>query len=314
MMLPLIYHPIYSDLVLPDGHRYPIHKYQLLYQAILAKLETNRCWQNSFRFVQPKALSVEQVKLVHDVDYVDALVSGRLPEAKMRRIGFPWSEALIQRTLCSAGGTCKTVEMALENQVAIHLSGGYHHAHADFGSGFCLFNDLALAAHYALSVDGIDKVLIIDSDVHHGDGTAALCQQHHDIITVSFHCEKNFPARKPDSNIDIGLPREAEDDEFLESFTTVVEMAVNLYQPDFILYDAGVDIHCDDELGYLNVTSAGIYRRDRFMFELAQRKSLPIASVIGGGYRSNHADLIPLHLQLVQAAKEVFYDEENNVE
>jgi acetoin utilization deacetylase AcuC-like enzyme len=151
-------------------------------------------------------------------------------------------------------------------------------------------------------LDGIDKVLIVDSDVHHGDGTATLCAARDDIITLSFHCDKNFPARKPESDIDIALSREAGDDEFLSHFQAVVEMAVNLHRPDLIIYDAGIDIHQDDELGYFNVSTNAIFQRDCFMMRLARQHQLPMACVVGGGYRSDHQTLVPIHMQLFKAA------------
>lgn len=301
-MIPLIYHPIYSQLPLPEGHRYPIHKYQLLHSAVKHHMDSDPKWSNAFEMFQPMPVSVEQVKQVHDGEYVDLLVSGNLPAAKMRRIGFPWSEQLIERTLYSSGGTCLAAEMAIESGLAIHLSGGYHHAHRDFGSGFCLLNDLVLAAKHALTFEHIDKVLIVDSDVHHGDGTATLCQQNDDIITLSFHCDKNFPARKPVSDLDVPLSRETEDEEFLRCFEQVTNMAIAHHQPDLIIYDAGVDIHQDDELGYLNISTQGIFKRDCLMLNLAKSKAIPMACVVGGGYRSEHKDLVPIHMQLLNAA------------
>ena len=301
-MTPLIYHPIYSQLPLPEGHRYPIHKYQLLHSAVKHHMDSDPKWGNAFEMFQPMPVSVEQVKQVHDGEYVDLLVSGNLPAAKMRRIGFPWSEQLIERTLYSSGGTCLAAEMAIESGLAIHLSGGYHHAHRDFGSGFCLLNDLVLAAKHALTFEHIDKVLIVDSDVHHGDGTATLCQENDDVITLSFHCDKNFPARKPVSDLDVPLSRETEDEEFLRCFEQVTNMAIAHHQPDLIIYDAGVDIHQDDELGYLNVSTKGIFERDCLMLNLAKSKAIPMACVVGGGYRSEHKDLVPIHMQLLNAA------------
>ncbi|WP_286294070.1 histone deacetylase family protein [Vibrio apostichopi] len=301
-MTPLIYHPIYSQLPLPEGHRYPIHKYQLLHSAVKHHMDSDPKWGNAFEMFQPMPVSVEQVKQVHDGEYVDLLVSGNLPAAKMRRIGFPWSEQLIERTLYSSGGTCLAAEMAIESGLAIHLSGGYHHAHRDFGSGFCLLNDLVLAAKHALTFEHIDKVLIVDSDVHHGDGTATLCQENDDIITLSFHCDKNFPARKPVSDLDVPLSRETEDEEFLRCFEQVTNMAIAHHQPDLIIYDAGVDIHRDDELGYLNISTQGIFERDCLMLNLAKSKAIPMACVVGGGYRSEHKDLVPIHMQLLNAA------------
>ncbi|MDF2153830.1 histone deacetylase [Vibrio sp. CAU 1672] len=305
-MLPLIYHPIYSQLPLPDGHRYPIMKYQYLYEAVNRHICDQMLDGDQIQFFQPSPLSLDVLKAIHCQEYVEQLVSGTLPAAKMRRIGFPWSEKLIERTLTSAAGTVLAVEKALESGIAIHLSGGYHHAHHNFGSGFCLFNDLVVAAHRALEHEQIDKVLIIDSDVHHGDGTATLCQEEPDIITLSFHCEKNFPARKPDSDLDVPLPCGTGDEDFLDAFREVVSMAMHLHRPDFVIYDAGVDIHAEDELGYFNVSTEAIAQRDRFLLRLMKERGTPIAAVVGGGYRTNHADLVPIHLELILAALDVF--------
>ncbi|GAB2655835.1 histone deacetylase family protein [Vibrio panuliri] len=301
-MIPIVYHPIYSQLELPAQHRYPISKYRLLYQALLTRQQHEQTWRDNFTIVQPTALSVAKLKSVHCPHYIQALMENQLPAAKMRRIGFPWSEQLIQRTLTSAGGTCLSVELATEWGIAIHLSGGYHHAHYDYGTGFCLVNDLVIAAKHALELKHIDKVMIIDSDVHHGDGTATLCCDQEDIITLSFHCDKNFPARKPHSDIDIAMAKGTDDKEFLDNFCSVVQTAINLHQPDLILYDAGADIHSDDELGYFNVSSSALYQRDRFLLTLAWQRSIPIACVVGGGYRSDHQQLVPLHMQLLTAA------------
>ncbi|MBM4940383.1 histone deacetylase [Vibrio parahaemolyticus] len=300
-MLPLIYHPIYSKLELPEGHRYPIMKYQYLYEEVRRDVQAE--W---VQFFEPQALSIEAIKRVHDAEYVDLLAQGNMPAAKMRRIGFPWSEALITRTLTSAAGTLLTAEKALEHGIALHLSGGYHHAHKDFGSGFCLFNDLVIAAKHMLDNEHVDKILIIDSDVHHGDGSATLCQEEPDIVTLSFHCDKNFPARKPHSDLDVPLAKGTDDETFLMTFKEVVEMALNLHRPDMVIYDAGVDIHQDDELGYFDVSTQAIFERDRFLFQLMKNRGIPVAAVVGGGYRTNHADLVPIHMQLIKAAKEVF--------
>tara|TARA_Y100001956_G_scaffold62168_1_gene62146 strand:- start:1006 stop:1929 length:924 start_codon:yes stop_codon:yes gene_type:complete len=305
-MIPIIYHSNYSQLPLPEGHRYPINKYRLLFEAIEDRRGQCEKWESAFRYVEPLALSENEVSQVHCHEYIKHLTSGTLPAHKMRRIGFPWSKTLITRTFTSAGGTCETVEQSIKHGLAIHLSGGYHHAHRDFGSGFCLINDLVLAAKRALAIEGIGKVLIVDSDVHHGDGTATLCADENDIVTLSFHCDKNFPARKPDSDLDVALARNTGDDEFLNAFTSVVEMAVAIHQPDLIIYDAGVDIHHADELGYFDISTKAIFDRDKFMFALAKDLGIPIASVVGGGYRSDHHELVPIHMQLINAAFEVF--------
>ncbi|EDL55109.1 Histone deacetylase/AcuC/AphA family protein [Vibrio mediterranei AK1] len=298
-VVPLIYHPIYSDLPLPEGHRYPINKYRLLYEEVERKYL--RLAESPFVIKTPSALTVEQVQQVHCKDYVEDLVTGSLPAARIRRIGFPWTEQLIQRTLTSAGGTCLAAQQAMEYGLAIHLSGGYHHAHYDFGSGFCLFNDLIIAAQNAIE-HGAEKVLIVDSDVHHGDGSATLAAGTDQIVTLSLHCEKNFPARKPLSDMDVPLSRGASDKEFLASFKQVVELAIRLHQPDLIIYDAGVDIHEDDELGYLQVTLNGVCQRDLWMLDYCRNKGIPVACVVGGGYRTEHSDLIPIHMSLIDAA------------
>ncbi len=303
-MIPLIYHPIYSELPLPDGHRYPINKYRLLFERLSQSRQ--QPWAKDFEFVEPTPLSIDLVKLVHHSDYVEQLIEGTLPVAKMRRIGFPWSKQLIKRTLHSSGGTVSTALLAIEHGCAIHLSGGYHHAHYQFGSGFCLFNDLVLAANAALEHHQVDKVLIVDADVHHGDGSAALCAQRDDIVTLSLHCQKNFPSRKPPSDIDIGLANHIGDQDYLTQFKQVVELALRIHQPDLIIYDAGVDIHEQDELGYLNVSTDGLFQRDHQMFSMAQRYQCPIAAVVGGGYRCEHHALVGPHLQLFKAAAQVF--------
>lgn len=296
-MLPLVYHPVYSALTLPEKHRYPIHKYRLLHDAIMQSEIAHQV-----EVYTPQAIPLAHITALHDPNYIDALINNQLPAAKMRRIGFPWSSALIERTRLSAGGTQLTVDLALEHGMAIHLSGGYHHAHRDFGSGFCLINDLALAAKHALTSPHIDNVMIIDCDVHHGDGTATLLADEPNIITFSVHCDKNFPARKPNSDIDLALPRATTTTTYLDAFQGLLPLVLAQYQPDLIVYDAGVDIHQHDELGYFQVSTDGLYQRDHYVLSQCHARGIPVAAVIGGGYRSNHQDLVPLHLQLIQAA------------
>ncbi|PMN88892.1 histone deacetylase [Enterovibrio norvegicus] len=299
-MLSVIYHPIYSDFPLPDGHRYPLQKYQLLKTYID---------EHALPVVShlPEPLHPDALTAIHDPDYVNALLTGTLPLVKMRRIGFPWSEALLQRSLTSLGGTTLTVDKAIQEGVAIHLTGGYHHAHYDFGSGFCLFNDLILAADHALKSEDVEKVLIVDCDVHQGDGTATLAADRDDIVTFSVHCEKNFPSRKPDSDIDLPLERRTNSDTYLDAFVPTLELAIAQHQPDMIIYDAGVDIHEEDELGYLSVSQQGIAERDMAVFHACKRHHLPVAAVIGGGYRTEQTALVPLHAELIHSALAVFY-------
>ncbi len=299
-MLPLVYHDCYSNLVLPERHRYPIGKYRALYQHLL-QAGVPASWFD--RDAAPA--TVAQLALVHQPDYIDALCAGALDAKAMRRIGFPWSEFLIKRSLQSVGGTIRTMQLALQHGIALHLSGGYHHAFAGEGAGFCLFNDLAVAAAVALQ-QGIDKVLIFDCDVHQGDGTALLFANEPRVVTASLHGEKNFPARKQHSDWDIGLPTQCRDAAYLDALQSSFDYLLRLHQPDLVLYDAGVDIHQDDDLGLLQISTEGVYQRDLFVLQHCHDLNIPVAAVIGGGYQRDISKLTAIHSQLFQAACAVF--------
>jgi acetoin utilization deacetylase AcuC-like enzyme len=295
-MIPLVFHPIYSQLDLPARHRFPTEKYQ----GIRDGLAKQGVADNSFHM--PTPVSPEDLCQVFNPQYVQHLVDGTLDAKAMRRIGFPWSTQLIQRSLTAVGGTVLTAKLALEHGKALNLTGGYHHAFANYGSGFCLFNDLYLAALAMLQRPNIDKILIFDCDVHQGDGTAKLAEHNMQIYTVSIHGEKNFPHRKQQSNMDFNLSKGTQDAEYLDTVDSALHLAINTYQPDAVIYDAGVDIHIDDDLGHLSISTEGVYQRDRMVFDTCQRKGLPIAAVIGGGYQRNIKALVEVHLQLYKAA------------
>jgi acetoin utilization deacetylase AcuC-like enzyme len=299
-MLPLVYHQDYSDLVLPERHRYPIGKYRALYHYLL-----QAGWPAEWIECQSAPATLAQLALVHQPAYVEALCTGSIDHKAMRRIGFPWSEFLIQRSLQSVGGTIRTMQLALQHGVALHLSGGYHHAFAAEGAGFCLFNDLAVAAAMALQ-QGVDKVLIFDCDVHQGDGCALIFADEPRVITASLHGEKNFPARKQQSDWDIGLPTHCDDSQYLEALHQSLSYLLALHQPDLVLYDAGVDIHQDDDLGLLQISTAGIYQRDLQLFRACKDAQIPVAAVIGGGYQRNIQKLTVIHSQLFRAASSVW--------
>ena len=295
-MIPLVFHPIYSQLSLPDRHRFPIEKYVGIRDELIAR------GVSPSRFSTPTPITDTELTRFYSAEYVEQLTTGTLDKKAMRRIGFPWSEQLIERTRTAVGGTIQTANLAIETGKALNLTGGYHHAFADFGSGFCLFNDLYLAAKAMQSHAGIDNVLIIDLDVHQGDGTAKLAEDDDDIFTLSLHGEKNFPHRKQASNIDIGLPKAAEDDEYLSTLEQAITLVFRQFQPDAIIYDAGVDVHINDDLGLLSISTQGVYQRDKMIFDLAEREGLPIAAVIGGGYQRDIAALVDVHIQLYRAA------------
>lgn len=300
-MLNLIFHPIYSQLQLPRNHRFPIEKYQSLHDMAVKDL-ADRIKVNQ---VEQK-VSVELLHLVHDESYIHSFLNGTIDPKAMRRIGFEWSEQFRNRTLTAVGGTIQTANTALENGIAINLTGGYHHAHPDFGSGFCVFNDLAIAAHHAINSGLANRVLIFDCDVHQGDGTATCCEANPNIYTVSIHCEKNFPARKAQSDWDVGLEKSCDDESFLSQATQTLLAALHSFRPDFIIYDAGVDIHINDDLGLINVTTDGVYQRDLEVFTAAKNKDIPIMAVIGGGYQRDINTLTQVHFQLLKAASQVF--------
>ncbi|WP_018983032.1 histone deacetylase family protein [Salinimonas chungwhensis] len=294
--IPLVFHPVYSQLSLPVRHRFPIEKYQGIYDALRERGISDS------RFIIPQSVTPRELSHFFSPEYVQALANGTLDPKAMRRIGFPWSEQLITRTLRAVGGTCETARQALEHGVALNLTGGYHHAFFDFGSGFCLFNDLYIAARKMQQSRHIDNVLIIDCDVHQGDGTAALAQDDTSIFTLSMHGEKNFPYRKQISDLDIGLPKHCKDDEYLSTLEEALTVAFRCFNPDAIIYDAGVDVHVNDDLGLLDISTAGVLARDQMVFELCQSKGLPVAAVIGGGYQRDIAALVDVHLQLYTAA------------
>lgn len=295
--LPLIFHPIYSQLQLARNHRFPIEKYQSLHDQALA-VYPDLVEVNEVRSL----VSRQDLAIVHHQDYIESFISGSIDEKKMKRIGFPWTEQFVKRTRTAVSGTLLTAQIAAEQGIAINLTGGYHHAHPEFGSGFCVFNDLVIAAKQLIDEGKANRVLIFDCDVHQGDGTATCAQQSNEIFTCSIHCEKNFPARKQTSDWDIGLERELTDEEYLQIVEQTLASAISSFKPDFIFYDAGVDIHVNDDLGLLNVTTEGVLQRDKLVFNTAKATDTPIAAVIGGGYQRDIDALTQVHMQLIHAA------------
>lgn len=297
MSLRIFYHPLYSSLTLPDRHRFPLAKYQGLFERLQVQ---------GYPLGEAPSATREQICRIHDADYVSAALNGQLEERAIRKIGFPWSPMLMERTLRSVGATVAASRYALEQGCGLQLSGGYHHAYRDHGSGFCLFNDLVIAAQACLDEGRCEQVLIVDLDVHQGDGSAALCAGRRDIITLSLHGEHNFPHHKATSHLDFPLPSGMTDDAYLTTLQQALSLALRLYSPDLILYQAGVDVHHADELGYLSLSDAGVRLRDAMVFDCAIKHGLPIAAVPGGGYRRDWQQLIPLHMSLFETAHHRF--------
>ncbi len=297
MSLRIFYHPLYSSLTLPERHRFPLAKYQGLFERLQVQ---------GYPLGEAPSATREQICRIHDADYVAAALNGQLADRAIRKIGFPWSPMLIERTLRSVGATVAASRHALEQGCGLQISGGYHHAHRDHGSGFCLFNDLVIAAQACLDEGRCAQVLIVDLDVHQGDGSAALCAGRRDIITLSLHGEHNFPHNKTSSHLDFPLPSGMADDAYLTTLQQALSLALRLYSPDLILYQAGVDVHHADELGYLSLSDEGVRLRDAMVFDCAIKHGLPVAAVPGGGYRRDWQQLIPLHMSLFETARHRF--------
>ena len=299
--IPVVFHPIYSQLKLTKNHRFPIEKYRTLRDKAFTVYGEKLAEYSVKERASPFSL-----ELVHDTAYIERFLAGTISEKEMKRIGFPWSQQFVDRTLTAVSGTLSASELASELGFAINFTGGYHHAHPDFGSGFCVFNDLVIAAKTLLNEHRASRVLIFDCDVHQGDGTAVCAFDDANIFTLSVHCEKNFPARKQNSDWDLGLDKHSDDNNYLTAVASVLDAAVNSFKPDFIIYDAGVDIHIDDDLGHLNISTQGIYRRDQLVLNQAKQLDIPLMAVIGGGYQRNIDALVEQHMQLVHAAVKIF--------
>ena len=299
MYLPLVYHDDYSP-PFPAGHRFPMEKFRLLRDHLVdSGLTTDAALQ------RPDICPPEVLALAHCPAYIERFLAGELTAQEQRRLGLPWSEALARRTVRAVGGSLLAAQLALEHGIACHLAGGTHHAHFDHASGFCIFNDLAIVARYLLENGQAGRVLIFDCDVHQGDGSARILENVPDAITVSLHCEKNFPARKATSDWDIGLPIGMGDAAYLKVVNDSLDYLLALYQPDIVLYDAGVDVHRDDALGYLQLTDAGIAARDEAVLRHCLEREIAVVGLIGGGYDKDRAALARRHGILHHSAARV---------
>lgn len=296
----IVYHPDYVA-PLPDEHRFPMPKFKILCDLLLTEevIVTEQIFQ-------PKLPDLESIKLVHTPEYVQGYCNGTLEYKAQRRIGLPWSEALANRTRIAIGGTILAAKLALEYGCACNTAGGTHHAFPSYGSGFCIFNDLAIASRTLQHQGLVNKILIVDCDVHQGDGTAYIFQNDDSVFTFSMHCEANFPGRKQQSDLDVSLPVGLDDDGYLQILAHHLSDLLSEVKPDLVLFDAGVDTHVSDRLGKLSLTDWGIYRRERMVLSTCKAGGYPIASVIGGGYSKDMSALVYRHSLLHRAAQEVY--------
>lgn len=291
-MLPLIHHPDYDAQSVGDDHRFPMRKYTLVAEMVRSRGHV---------LERPDHASQRWLELAHDGDYVHQVLTSSLDRKAARRVGFEMTPAIAARSRASCGGTTLAMRRALESGAAASLAGGSHHADRAGGAGFCVFNDVAVAAYVALEEGLVERIAIIDLDVHHGDGTALIFADEPRVFTASLHCEDNWPRTKPPSNIDIGLAKGTGDAVYLEHTRALVRDAMDLAKPDLIFYNAGVDPHQDDRLGLLSLTDNGLQARDRMVADAAKLHGVPIVGVLGGGYAKDAGEVARRHVFMIDA-------------
>jgi acetoin utilization deacetylase AcuC-like enzyme len=288
----------YTDhfvLPLPSGHRFPMEKYSKLRNLVsdLAGVE----------LVEAPAASDTQILYAHDPQYLINIIGGHLSASEQREIGFPWSKKMVERSRRSAGATVAACKISLTEGVSVNLAGGTHHAYRDMGSGFCVFNDSAIAARaLQKEIHPKLKIAIIDLDVHQGNGTASILQNDSSIFTLSIHGEKNFPFKKEVSNLDYGLPDGCDDQTYLQALTHCLDELDSRFKPDSLIFLAGADPHVDDRLGRLNISTEGMRLRDETVLGFALERKLPIALSMAGGYGKEIASTVNIHFQTIKTA------------
>ncbi|MBO3270446.1 histone deacetylase family protein [Hymenobacter defluvii] len=284
-------------LALPPTHRFPIAKYALIREQLL--------WQGIAPpedFYDPGLCAEEDVLRVHTPDYWGKVRDQQLSPAEVRRLGLPQTPQLVLRSLSSSAGTLQSARHALREGVALNLAGGTHHAFADRGEGFCVLNDQAIAAAYLLHHQLARQVLIVDLDVHQGDGTASIFRHEPHVFTFSMHAGANYPLRKEQSDLDLPLPLGTTDAAYLDLLGQTLPRLLDEVQPDFVFYQAGVDVLATDKLGKLALTKAGCQRRDELVLGLCQQRGLPVAVSMGGGYSERLADIVDAHCNTFRVA------------
>ena len=293
----------YTDtfvLPLPAGHRFPMEKYARLRAALLASGDFGEP-----DFHLPHAASDDELALAHDADYIRRVAHGQLSEREQKAIGFPWSPGMVERSRRSAGATIGACRAALTDGVAANLAGGTHHAFRDRGEGFCVFNDAAVAARLMLAEAGLERVLIVDCDVHQGNGTARILADDERVFTLSLHGARNYPFAKESSDLDIELPDGCDDATYLARLDEALTLAYDLARPQLIIYLAGADPFHDDRLGRLGLTHAGLAERDRRVLQLARASGTPIALAMAGGYARHIDDTVAIHCTTIRLARQI---------
>ena len=300
-MFPIAFHPIYKH-PLPEGHRFPMLKYDLLPQQLLHEGTASQG-----DFFTPKICDLQHVLAVHKQDYVTDLMNLTLDAKAARKIGFPLSHQLIERELRIAQGTILGCEKAFETGVAFNIAGGTHHAFTNRGEAFCMLNDQAIGAQYLLNQKLAVSILIIDLDVHQGNGTAEIFANQNQVFTFSMHGKTNYPFKKEVSDLDVALPDFTTDDLYLSTLQEILPKLIEQQKPDFLFYLAGVDILETDKLGKLSCTISGCKKRDEIVFSLSKEYQIPIQVSMGGGYSPEIKTIIEAHANTFRTARDIYY-------
>jgi acetoin utilization deacetylase AcuC-like enzyme len=299
-MLPfkLVYHERY-DLNL-GAHVFPSQKFRLIFEMLLREGIATQ-----LDFLRPDPASDEDILRVHTPDWVRKLKTGTLTASEVMLLEVPYSPELVEAVWLAAGGTILAAQTALRDGFGSNLSGGFHHAYPEHGEGFCAIHDVAVAIRKLQADGSIKKAIVVDTDVHHGNGTAAIFRNDPTVFTLSIHHENNYPARKPPSSLDLNMDDRADDEEYLGALIPAVQRALDSFQPEILFYVGGADPYCEDQLGGLSLTKEGLKRRDRQVFEEARQRRIPVATTLAGGYARRVEDTVRIHVNTILAAREV---------
>ena len=296
MQLPVVNHPNYVAKI-NDDNKFPIKKFGALADYLLKEKVVKT-------FFIPKECSIDTMKTSHSLKYINQIKNKTLDLKSQKKIGFPINDSVVRRSFVATGGTVLASKLALDSKLACNTAGGSHHATFNFGAGYCVFNDVAVAANYLKKKGYAKKILILDLDVHQGNGNSEIFKDDKDVLTFSMHCASNYPAKKSKSDIDIELAENTEDEEYLNILYRNLKI-LNQNKYDFIFYVAGVDIHFEDRLGKLKITDTGVNKRDQVVIENFNRRSIPLCGVLGGGYNKSFEKLIELHSMLHKNCAEI---------
>ncbi len=279
------------------SHVFPTEKYRLIKQKLIKEAGLKESG-----FLTPKPAQDEDILLVHTKEYLNKLKKGKLSQMEVMRLELPYSKELVDASYICVGGTIEACKLALKNKVAIHIGGGFHHAFPDHGEGFCVLNDVAIGVRRLIKDKDISKALVIDCDLHQGNGTAAIFGDDESVYTFSIHQENNYPFIKPRSNLDIALKDRTKDAEYLAHLEKHIPKIISSFKPEFILYVAGADPYKDDQIGNLGLTIDGLKKRDKYVFQIAKNYHIPIAVTLAGGYAFRKEDTVQIHYNTILSA------------